>query len=92
MGRNVMSNKDISSFNDAPGIACEILAYLHDHPDAQDSLEGIMQWWLLEKHLTSHARQLREALNRLVKDGSVIEVVNQSGSFYKLNKKFTISD
>jgi hypothetical protein len=27
-------------------IAREILAYLLDHPDAQDTLDGISQWWV----------------------------------------------
>jgi len=30
----------------------EILAYLADHPDAQDTLAGIFEWWLLERKIT----------------------------------------
>ena len=72
---------------DESSIASEILAYLQEHPDAQDSIEGIMQWWLLERNIAFQAKLLREALAGLVKEGSVIEVVSQSGSHYKLNKE-----
>jgi hypothetical protein len=86
MDRERNSTKNNFSFPDAPSIAREILAYLQEHPEAQDNIEGIMQWWLLERDISFQAKLLREALAGLVKDGSVIEVVNQSGSHYKLNK------
>jgi len=73
-------------FPDAPSIAREIMAYLKEHPDAQDSIEGIMQWWLLERNITFQAKLLREALAVLVNEGSVVEIMCQSGSYYKLNK------
>jgi hypothetical protein len=82
-----MSAKNNHSFPDAPSIAREILAYLHNHPDAQDSIDGIMQWWLMERNITFQAKQIREALAGLVKDGSVIEVASPSGIHYKLKKK-----
>jgi len=82
----VMSNKKISSFPDTLSIAREILAYLKEHPDAQDSIEGIMQWWLLERNISFQAKMLKEALAGLEKEGSVVEVICQSGSYYKLNK------
>jgi len=83
--RKFMSEKNNLSFSDAPSITREIMAYLKEHPDAQDNIEGIMQWWLLERNITFQTKLLREALAGLVKEGSVIEVSSQTGSYYKLN-------
>ncbi len=59
---------DISKESQA---AYEILAYLADHPFAQDSLNGIIDWWLTEKRFT---RQIvSNALVALVRDGLVLE-------------------
>ena len=92
MDGELMSLKNNLSCPDAPSIASEVLAYLQVHPDAQDSIEGIMQWWLLERNISFQLKLLREALAGLVKDGSVIEVSSQSESFYRLNKELHIND
>ncbi len=51
---------------DKTQIAQEILAYLADHPDAQDTLEGIVQWWLLERKIKYQRDLVEEAIARLV--------------------------
>jgi hypothetical protein len=79
-----MSVKKKRSFPDVPDIAREILDYLGNHPDARDGIEGIMQWWLLERHVTFQTRLIREALAGLVREGLVVEVKTLSGRCYKL--------
>ncbi|HEX3034022.1 MAG TPA: hypothetical protein VHT73_02680 [Thermodesulfobacteriota bacterium] len=54
-------------------IVNEILAYLSEHPDAQDTLEGIVRWWLLEQEIKRERDKVKEALNELVNRGLVIE-------------------
>lgn len=54
-------------------IAGEILAYLAEHPDARDTLEGIVQWWLLEQEIKKRAAEVKAALDDLVLEGLVIE-------------------
>lgn len=44
--------------------AIAILQYLHDHPQAKDSLEGISQWWVGQEQVT-----VEKALKFLVKVG-----------------------
>lgn len=47
-------------------IFCEILGYLADHPEAQDTVEGIMEWWLLEQRIKIATTEVRVALEQLV--------------------------
>jgi hypothetical protein len=54
-------------------IADEILAYLAEHPDARDTLEGIVQWWLLEQEIKKWTAEVQTALADLIDEGLVIE-------------------
>lgn len=55
-------------------LARDILAYLEDHGDARDSLEGILEWWLLERELVNGLAKVKGALRELVAMGLVEEV------------------
>ncbi len=73
-------------FPDKSWIAYEILAYLMDHPDAQDTLEGVMEWWLLERKLKYESRRVRELLSEFVARGFILERENKySRVHYKIN-------
>ncbi len=50
----------------------EILRYFAQHPDAQDTLEGITEWWLLGRKLRPTMAEVKAGLDRLVKRGRVI--------------------
>ena len=50
----------------------QILAYLADHPKAQDTLEGIVEWWLLERTIKFQESQIVKALSELVDKGLII--------------------
>ncbi|OPY69803.1 MAG: hypothetical protein A4E57_00937 [Syntrophorhabdaceae bacterium PtaU1.Bin034] len=52
-------------------LARKILLYLIDHPDAEDSLEGIVGWWLLEQEIRTQENRVREAV-RMLKDRNLI--------------------
>lgn len=47
-------------------IAYAILAYLSKNEDAQDTLEGIAHWWLLQQSIEQHLPLVRKALAELV--------------------------
>jgi hypothetical protein len=69
-------------------IAEEILSYFAAHPDAQDTLEGIVEWWLLEQKIAVQAARVKEALSGLVAEGLIIERrAGGSRSLYKLNRR-----
>jgi hypothetical protein len=69
-------------------LAREILSYLSEHPQAQDSLEGVMQWWLLEREIRRWTVQVRSALAELVAEGLVLERTVESGrTLYRINSQ-----
>ena len=54
-------------------IAHEVLAYLSDNPNSEDTLEGIVEWWMLEREIKRHTGAVRRALADLVVEGLVVE-------------------
>ena len=50
-----------------------ILAYLVEHPEAQDTMEGIVEWWLLEQRIKHQIAKVKTALAELVNMGLVLE-------------------
>jgi len=63
-------------------ITREILAYLVDHPDAQDNLEGIAHWWILERKLRYQLHKVREAVSELVGKGWILECKSPDSKVY----------
>jgi len=53
-----------------------ILAYLADHPQAMDSVEGITGWWLMRQQIRADVPVLVKVLRRLVDDG-VLETLGE---------------
>lgn len=50
----------------------EILAYLHANPDAQDTFEGIVEWWLLDQSIKRQSERVKQALAELTARGLVV--------------------
>ena len=70
----------------SPPVTHGILAYLADHPDAQDTLAGIAKWWLLEQQIKTEIAAVREALDRLVWSGLVLQRTGQDSQIhYRVN-------
>lgn len=53
-------------------ISYEILQYLMDNPEAQGTLEGIVEWWLLEQDIKRNTVLIRNVLAELIKKGLLI--------------------
>ena len=72
---------------DVSQIGNEILAYLAEHPKAQDTLAGIVEWWLLERTIKFQRIQVKKALAKLVAKGFVIEYEGRnSQTHYRVNQ------
>jgi hypothetical protein len=63
-------------------VAREILAYLSEHPHAQDTLEGIVGWWLLQRQIQNQTQTVKQALGELVGRGLVVEIHAQDSQVH----------
>jgi hypothetical protein len=66
----------------------EILDYLLRHPDAQDTIEGIIEWWLLEQRIIQAKAEIERAVEELALRQLVITRRTRDGRIhYQLNRR-----
>ena len=69
-------------------VAYELLAYFAENPEAQDTLEGIVEWWLLEQEIKKRLVVVQEALAELLARGLVLERKGRDGRMhYRINRR-----
>ena len=67
-------------------IAREILTYLGKHPDAQDTLDGILKVWLVDRGNKYKPTMVQEVLKDLVLEGTILErQIPGSHAVFRLN-------
>lgn len=79
-GRHQMTDEKVK-------IAHEILQYWIENPTAQDTLEGIVTWWLTIRTIKQQTSCVKEALAMLVEDGLAIAKKRNSRTYYKMNRR-----
>ncbi|WP_426700938.1 hypothetical protein ACPPVV_16405 [Rhodanobacter sp. Col0626] len=57
------------SVDDEGEIGRSVLAYLHSHPQAADTLRGIVNWWLPRQRFESGCLRIEHVLGQLVTEG-----------------------
>jgi hypothetical protein len=68
-------------------LADEVLAYLVEHPQAQDTMEGIAEWWLLEQRIRWAFADVEAALSELVANDFLVANQCRDGrTYYGLNQ------
>jgi len=73
-------------------IAQAIAAYVEKNPEAQDTLEGIVQWWLPEARHQTRAL-IKEALDELVAEGLITaHKAKDAQIFYRATRRANSSD
>ncbi|MEO5829108.1 MAG: hypothetical protein ABIQ36_00910 [Rhodanobacter sp.] len=50
-------------------VRCSVLAYLRSHPQAADTLHGIVNWWLPRQRLETGRQRIEHVLGELVNAG-----------------------
>ena len=63
-----------------------ILAYLAEHPQAMDSVEGIAQWWLMRQQIRVNVMKLTQVLGELTERGLVEEIGEGEQRRYRLKR------
>jgi hypothetical protein len=65
----------------------EVLNYLLQHPEAQDTIEGIAEWWLLQQRICNVVGNLELAIEDMVKKGFLLASEREDGRLcYRLNR------
>ena len=65
-----------------------ILDYLGRHSQARDTLEWIVQWWLLEQSPRAASARVKKALDQLIRDGLVKCTRRANGqTYYSLKRR-----
>jgi hypothetical protein len=54
-------------------IARAILNYLHQYPAAQDTLDGIVEWWLPQQRIRTKPAVVQRTINELAARGFVLQ-------------------
>ena len=63
-----------------------ILRYLVENPNAQDTLEGVVEWWLRDKYTKRNVMRVKEALEELVSADLILQRQGkESRIYYKIN-------
>ena len=65
-----MSNSE----SDMAYLRGEIIDYLRKNPNAGDSLEGVMNWWLSQRDKKPDVAEIEQVLEQLIAEGSVRKV------------------
>lgn len=58
---------------DVREIVREIQSYLEEHPEACDTLEGIVMWWFQRQRVDETVTNVYQALQELKASGMVLE-------------------
>jgi hypothetical protein len=67
-------------------IAREILGYLATHPEAKDTLDGIVEWWL--PHRRSERAAVERAVALLLAHGVILETRRRGlPPYYQANRQ-----
>jgi hypothetical protein len=86
--RRVSLNRCLPINTKLPKLARQILRYLREHPESQDTIEGIMVWWVSERAIKQWLPEVRSSLAALVAQGFVTKHIEAGGRiFYRLNPR-----
>jgi hypothetical protein len=69
--------------------APEILDYLARHPAAQDTIEGILHWWLLDACIREWTSKIADAVATLVNRGFLEQRSSAAGqTLYRISPQY----
>jgi hypothetical protein len=57
----------------------EVLGYISRRPEARDTIEGIIDWWLFDQRRTLARETISAAIEGLVASGALVEIPMASG-------------
>ena len=76
----VLASVNKGAQTQAEQVAEEILDYLREHPEAADTLDGVLQWWLIRRRYLRGLDQVQRALDLLEENGLIDQQTNPDRS------------
>ena len=67
-------------------LLADVLDYLVRHPGAQDTVEGIAEWWVLEQQAARVVTGVEAALSDLVAKDFLVARASGGRTYYRLNR------
>lgn len=69
-------------------IAQDILSYLLTHTAAEDTVEGIVEWWLLEEKIKRRTKEVQRVLDEMVNERLIVARESKDLKVhYRINKR-----
>lgn len=67
-------------------VALKILRYLTENPNAADTADGILEWWVLKQAILDEEKVVERALDRLLERDLILSVqLADARKHYRLN-------
>jgi hypothetical protein len=74
--------------NDDRLIAQYILSYLQDNPKANDTIEGIVEWWILQEKIKHRMQGVRKVVDALVAENVLVAYTSKDlKTHYRINSE-----
>lgn len=68
-------------------VAILIRDYLKRHPDSEDNISGITNWWVKKQRIVDSMVLVDNALKKLESEGEVISTVRNNQVYFRLAKR-----
>jgi hypothetical protein len=69
-------------------IAQDILSYLLTHTAAEDTVEGIVEWWLLEEKIKHRTKEVQKVVDELVDESLIVARESKDSKIhYRVNER-----
>lgn len=71
-------------------VAEDILSYLVENKTAEDTIEGIVEWWLMHERIKRRTKEVRKALDELLRENLIIARESKDSKIhYRINPRKT---
>ncbi|BFM48702.1 hypothetical protein [Marinomonas sp. THO17] len=77
----------IKNYYQADDVAQLIKKYLTNHPDSEDTVVGITNWWLKKQRINDSIVAVDKALKALELQGEISSITRNDQLYFRLTKK-----
>jgi hypothetical protein len=64
------------------------LSYLEENPKANDTIEGIVEWWLLQERIKHRTQDVQKVVDALVAENVLVAYISKDlKNHYRINSE-----